>query len=129
VEAGKGEDNAWENASFRSYSGGGALRSNKQGDTITLTFYGRGIEIIGYKSWSRGKLDVTLDGVTETVSCFDMSYDKTYNTAIYDSGDLGSSGWHTLTLTVRGDKDFLASSTAIDIDAFVVKRFPPTIVN
>ncbi|HCC35542.1 MAG TPA: hypothetical protein DEQ02_07905, partial [Ruminococcaceae bacterium] len=104
------------------YSGGSALRSGKADDTITVKFYGTGINIIGYKSWSRGIVDITVDGTTTTVDTFDMTYDKTYGESIYSVSGLAQGTEHTLTIRVTGDGFFLASGNAIDIDAFVVTK-------
>ncbi len=111
----------WATFPFARYSGGSALRSGKAGDEITVDFYGTGIDIIGYKSWSRGIVEITVDGITTTVDTFDMTYDKTYGNSIYSKGSL-TPGSHTLTIRVTGDRYFLASGNAIDIDAFVVTK-------
>ncbi|HCC35028.1 MAG TPA: hypothetical protein DEQ02_05115, partial [Ruminococcaceae bacterium] len=112
----------WGDYSLVRYSGGSAIRSGQAGDTITVKFYGAGIEIIGYKSWSRGIVDITVDGVKTTVDTFDMTYDKTYGQAIYAVSGLNPGTEHTLTIKVTGDRFFLASGSAIDIDAFVVTK-------
>ena len=116
-----GKQGTWQSFSFARYSGGSAIRSSKAGDTVEVTFYGTGIELIGYKSWSRGKAEITLDGIAKTVDTHAMSYDKFYNTSVYNSGAL-TEGIHTLKVKVTGDRNFLASGSAIDIDAFVVKK-------
>ncbi|HCC34956.1 MAG TPA: hypothetical protein DEQ02_04715 [Ruminococcaceae bacterium] len=113
---------SWESISFKHYSGGSTLSSSVKDDTITVKFYGTGIEIIGYKSWSRGIVDITVDGVKTTVDTFDMTYDKTYGQAIYAVSGLNPDDEHTLTIRVTGDRFFLASSNVIDIDAFVVSK-------
>ena len=112
----------WGDYSLVRYSGGSAIRSGQAGDTITVKFYGAGIEIIGYKSWSRGIVDITVDGVKTAVDTFDMTYDKTYGQPIYAVSGLNPDNEHTLTIKVTGDRFFLASGGAIDIDAFVVTK-------
>ncbi len=108
----------WKSYKLAAYSGGAAMRSSTKDETVTITFYGSSIDVIGYKSWSRGQFSVSIDGGTAlTYSSFDKSYDKFYKEPIYQSGDLGL-GEHTLVLTVLGKKDTVALGTAIDIDAF-----------
>ena len=113
---------SWQRFEFARYSGGSALRSGVNDDTITVKFYGSGIDIIGYKSWSRGIVDITVDGTTTTVDTFDMTYDQTYNQSIYTVTGLTQGAEHTLTIRVTGDRFVLASGNAIDIDAFVVHK-------
>ncbi|HCC35091.1 MAG TPA: hypothetical protein DEQ02_05450 [Ruminococcaceae bacterium] len=112
----------WQSFNFAAYSGGSALRSSVEDDTITVEFYGSGIDLIGYKSWSRGIVDITIDGTTTTVDTFDMTYDKTYGQTIYSVSGLDREELHTLEIRVTGDRYFLASGNAIDIDAFVVHK-------
>ncbi|HCC34367.1 MAG TPA: hypothetical protein DEQ02_01535, partial [Ruminococcaceae bacterium] len=101
------------------------LRSSVKDDTITVEFYGTGIDIIGYKSWSRGQAEVTLDesgaAVVTLVETFDASYDMHYQYPVYSVSGL-TPGNHTLKIRVTGERDFLASGNAIDVDAFVVHK-------
>ncbi|HCC34238.1 MAG TPA: hypothetical protein DEQ02_00830 [Ruminococcaceae bacterium] len=121
VADGKNAGGAWESFSFARYSGGSAIRSGKKGDTLEITFYGTGIEIIGYKSWSRGKAEITLDGAAKTIDTHDMSYDRLYDTSVYNSGTI-IEGTHTLKIKVLDERNILANGSAIDIDAFVVSK-------
>ncbi len=113
----------WGSYKLAAYSGGSAKRSSQAGDTMTITFYGTGIDVIGYLSKSRGLFKVTLDGVEnpEPFSCYDNSYDKLYKKSIYNAENLDR-GVHTLTIEVLGKKAPKALGTAIDIDAFVVTK-------
>ncbi len=96
IQAGLGASNAWKSYSL---AAGKAIRSSKKGDTITVTFNGTGIDIIGYKSWTRGNIEVIVDGVSKgTFESFDKSYDKYYNTSIAAIGGLAA-GEHTLAIT------------------------------
>ncbi|HCC35750.1 MAG TPA: hypothetical protein DEQ02_09035 [Ruminococcaceae bacterium] len=119
----------WGDYNLAAYWNSSAKRSNQAGDMVEITFYGTGIEIIGYKSWSRGQFEATIwnGGVpfTKTVSCFDPSYDTHYRASVYNSKDEGlalTEGWHTLIIKVRGDKETDALGTAIDIDAINIYR-------
>ncbi|HCC35393.1 MAG TPA: hypothetical protein DEQ02_07085 [Ruminococcaceae bacterium] len=116
------KNGSWQTFGLDAFSGKSALRSSVKDDTITVKFYGTGIDIIGYKSWSRGIVDITVGGVTTPVDTFDMTYDQTYGESIYSVSGLAQGVEHTLTIRVTGDRFFLASGNAIDIDAFVVHK-------
>ena len=119
----------WSNYRLAAYSGGGAQRSSQRNDTVTVRFYGTGIELIGYQSWSRGNFAVTLTDAEENVvesiakvDSFDRSYDKLYQDVVYETAANLEPGWYTLTVTVLGAREPLALGNAVDIDAFVVLK-------
>ncbi len=113
----------WAGYKLAAYSGGSAKRSSQAGDTVTITFYGTGVDVIGYLSKTRGQFKVTLDDevVSEEESCYDNSYDKFYNTSIYMVDGL-EKAQHTLTIEVLNKRAKGSLGTAIDIDAFVVNK-------
>ena len=113
----------WGNYKLAAYSGGSAKRSSQAGDTVTVTFYGSAIEVIGYMSKSRGQFKVTLDGEiveTEATSYHD-SYDVRYQWPVFSAEGLDETQ-HTLIIEVLGKRAPKALGTAIDIDAFVVTK-------
>lgn len=104
----------WSTYSFYRYNDGKAAVT-KNG-TMSFTFEGDRLEIIGYKSKSRGVFYVTVDGGAPVrVSCYDNSYDTWFGT-VYEAENLGE-GAHTAEIRVTGEKDAAALGTQVDIDA------------
>ena len=95
------------------------LNSPKGGETVTLTFKGTGIKVIGCTNKDRGKIEVFIDGksqgVVDTYSASTVRQ-KEY----FSKDDLSKAGIHTLQLKVLNEKQAASSGTKIELDAFEI---------
>lgn len=94
------------------------LQSPNGGETASLTFEGTGIEVIVCKNSDRGKLEITIDGV----SCGEVD---TYaspterQSVAFSKKDLAQ-GEHTIVIKATNTKNASSSGTKIEIDAIRV---------
>ena len=92
------------------------LNSPKGGETVTLTFKGTGIKVIGCTNKDRGKIEVFIDGKSQGV--VDTYSASTVRQKEYFSKDDLKAGIHTLQLKVLNEKQAASSGTKIELDAF-----------
>lgn len=94
------------------------LQSPNGGETASLTFEGTGIEVIVCKNSDRGKLEITIDGV----SCGEVD---TYaspterQSVAFSKKDLAQ-GEHTIVIKATNTKNASSSGTKIEMDAIRV---------
>lgn len=122
---------AWVQSNwFAAYEEGYSRLSTTTGNSAVFSFRGDGVSFVSYKSNSRGKADIYLDGVfMETVDLY-SSTAQPFST-IYSTDGL-SYGNHTLEVRLMGQKNENSSNYTIDIDAFrtqgaVPDALPPSV--
>jgi hypothetical protein len=93
--------------------------SNTAGDSYTFRFYGTQAEIFGKKSTNYGKMDVQIDGGA-AITVDNYSGSTEYKKLLYTTGPL-TFKQHTVTVTVRSDKNAASTGTVNQIDFIVVK--------
>ena len=108
------------NTSNSNYTGGDYDQteswSSTTGSSMTISFTGSAVQWIGPKNNNGGIAAVSVDGGTATsVDTYDAS-GKVTQEVLYSATGL-SSGTHTLTITVTGNKDSGSSGPTIVIDA------------
>ena len=94
------------------------LNSPKGGETVTLTFKGTGIKVIGCTNKDRGKIEVFIDGKSQGV--VDTYSASTERQKEYFSKDDLTAGIHTIQLKVLNEKQAASSGTKIELDAFEI---------
>ena len=94
------------------------LNSPKGGETVTLTFKGTGIKVIGCTNKDRGKIEVFIDGKSQGV--VDTYSASTVRQKEYFSKDDLTAGIHTIQLKVLNEKQAASSGTKIELDAFEI---------
>lgn len=94
------------------------LNSPKGGETVTLTFKGTGIKVIGCTNKDRGKIEVFIDGESQGV--VDTYSGSTVRQVEYFSKADLASGIHTIQLKVLNEKQDASSGTKIELDAFEI---------
>ena len=94
------------------------LNKPKGGETVTLTFKGTGIKVIGCTNKDRGKIEVFIDGKSQGV--VDTYSKDTVRQKEYFSKDDLTAGIHTLQLKVLNEKQAASSGTKIELDAFEI---------
>jgi hypothetical protein len=88
----------WRVARTRSASGGTLHATGRTGATMSLVFYGTGVELISPTGRAEGTMRVTLDGKTTIVSNHASSYHA--HRVVFSASPTGST--HTLTVRVTG---------------------------
>ena len=94
------------------------LNSPKGGETVTLTFKGTGIKVIGCTNKDRGKIEVLIDG--ESQGIVDTYSASTVRQKEYFSKEDLTAGIHTIQLKVLNEKQTASSNTKIELDAFEI---------
>jgi Tol biopolymer transport system component len=112
----------WSTGSTWSASGGSFTYTNAPGSAVSVTFDGTYLDWFATTGPGYGKAQVTLDAgepgeVTTTVDLY-SSYTK-YKQRVYGTGFL-EDGAHTLSIYWIGQKNYYATGTTIDVDAFDV---------
>jgi len=100
------------------WSGGTAVRSAVPGAKVTYNFTGRSVTWIGQRSALSGIALVKVDGGAG-VSVDLFAHNVETNNPVYTVSGL-SSGNHTLTIEVTGNRNPQAQGDAVVVDAFVV---------
>ena len=94
------------------------LQNRNGGETVTLTFKGTGIKVIGCTNKDRGKIEVLIDGESQGV--VDTYSASTVRQAEYFSKEDLTAGIHTIQLKVLNEKQTASSNTKIELDAFEI---------
>ena len=88
--------------------------SRTAGDTVTFEFVGTNIKWYGTTAPNHGIMNISIDGGPETViDCY--SADRTDGIILFDSGELAG-GAHSLTVTVTGKRNRMATDCYINVD-------------
>ena len=94
------------------------LQNPNGGETVTLTFKGTGIKVIGCTNKDRGKIEVLIDG--ESQGIVDTYSASTVRQKEYFSKEDLTAGIHTIQLKVLNEKQTASSNTKIELDAFEI---------
>jgi hypothetical protein len=102
----------WGSSNINYASGGTIQYSKTAADTASLTFDGPWIGVGFLTTTNGGKVEISIDGVSQhTVDTYSR-YESTTSAAFADLGI----GPHTLTLTVLGQRNPFSSDTRIHLD-------------
>jgi alpha-amylase len=113
-------NNFLPNASIRNWSAGGALISSTPGARATFNFTGTAVTWIGARGTQVGIARVYLDGVlAAVVDGFAMG--EQIQAVMYTASGLANVP-HTLVIEATGQKNLLAQSALVAVDAFEVTR-------
>ncbi len=102
----------WYTARSTAYSGGSAKYSTRSGAYASFRMSGRNFAWVSYKSSTRGKAKVYVDGVYRATITLKSSTSKARN-LVY-AINYGARGTHTIKVVVVSGR--------VDVDAFVVLR-------
>jgi subtilisin family serine protease len=105
----------WTNLTNPNFSGGSVKYSNIKNAQAIFSFSGSGIMWIASKAKMLGKADVYIDGIHKTT--IDLYSPATINKEVVYSNLALGNGNHTLVIVVKGEKNFSATNTFVDIDA------------
>ncbi len=105
---------------FSVYDQGYATFSSATNATATITFTGTGIDLIGYKSGTKGIIEISLD---EAVDAMVDLYNPTAISGqlLYSKRDLAK-GTHTLKIRLTGTRNAASTGNTFDFDAFRIYR-------
>jgi translation initiation factor 1 (eIF-1/SUI1) len=109
---------AWPRWNTSAASGGALKLSQRAGSTLTYTFTGTSIGLLGYIGKTGGYAAVTLDGVAQGNVSF---YAKTaaYKATVWSKTDL-TAGKHVLQVKALGTKPSGSSGKLVYVDGFTV---------
>jgi len=113
-------NNFLPNASIRNWSAGGALISSTPGARVALNFIGTAVTWIGARGTQVGIARVYLDGVLAAV-VDGWAMGEQIQAALYSVSGLANVP-HTLEIEATGQKNLLAQSALVAVDAFEVTR-------
>lgn len=125
----------WINDNQTYYSEGSAIYSVTQDDTATLNFTGESVTFLTTKGPNLGIAKIYIDGSPITDGDTALTGDTGSNKSgidLYAANTVGAkrvytktgltTGAHTMTIQVSGQKNASSSSTRIDVDAFEPER-------
>ena len=104
--------------------------STTTGSTATFTFTGNSITIMGTYADDFGKADVSIDGAEPTtIDLYIKPYETSVNGSTHNYKHLRAifikdglaDGSHTITVTVKGQKNPASSGYGVGIDSFVAR--------
>jgi hypothetical protein len=93
----------WTRTLHDSHDGGEALIATAPGSSLTWTFTGRGVALVGTRTKWSGQLKVYVDGTYVGIADLQGSF-TAYRQAVWVRGGL-TPGGHTLTVVVVGTPD------------------------
>src|SRR5204862_220710 len=110
---------SWNTGNNNGDSGGSHITSATNGATLSFTFTGTGVSVIGITDSCSGQASVTVDGVTQTFDAYRATGGGRQQVLHAVTGL--AEGTHTLTLTVLGTKQAGSCGPWIYIDGFEVQ--------
>lgn len=110
---------SWSSGANPAASGGSFLASGTAGATLTLTFTGTGVRVIGVVDNCSGRATVTVDGVANTVDFYRAQ--TGWQQVVYQRSGLPLAA-HTVRLQVTGTKSSASCGPWIYVDAFEIER-------
>lgn len=94
--------------------------SSTAGATASYRFFGTSVQVVTITSSARGMMDVSMDGgPAETIDLYSVV--SSPGVVVYEKSSLAD-GFHTLLITVRGEKHPSSSATTVALENFVVNR-------
>jgi hypothetical protein len=109
---------SWGQGTSPAASGGAYLATGTAGSTLTLTFTGTGVKVIGTLDNCSGNAEITVDGVSQTVNFYRTS--GAWQQVAYRLANLPRAP-HTIRVRVTGTKDSASCGPWIYVDAFEVE--------
>ena len=109
---------SWLTYSAAPLSGGSHALTNAAGSSVTLTFVGTRLDLLGMTGPKFGLAQVSVDGAAPTTADF-YSADTLVQQMVYSTGDLAE-GLHTVTVSCSGTKGASATDTYVSVDAVLV---------
>ncbi|HEY3414852.1 MAG TPA: Ig-like domain-containing protein [Armatimonadota bacterium] len=109
----------WGRWTTASASGGSMKLSRKVSSTLTYTFAGTSVALVGYRGTQGGYASVYLDGVLQTGSLSFYASSSKYKATLWSKGGLAA-GLHTLRVVPKGTKPAASKGTWVYVDAFIV---------
>lgn len=109
---------SWLSYSAAPLSGGSHAFTNTAGASVTLTFVGTRLDLVGMTGPKFGQAQVSVDGAAPTTEDF-YSADTLVQQSVYTTGDLPE-GLHTVTVVCAGTKVASATDTYVSVDAVLV---------
>jgi PKD repeat protein len=109
---------SWSQGTSPAASGGAYLATGTAGSTLTLTFTGTGVKVIGTLDNCSGNAEITVDGVSQTVNFYRTS--GAWQQVAYRLANLPRA-LHTIRVRVTGTKDSASCGPWIYVDAFEVE--------
>jgi hypothetical protein len=106
----------WATSTSTTWWGGTARWSSMKGSTVSYTFTGKSIALVGLKAANRGKANVYVNGVLNAT--VDLYSATTLRQRIVWSANYATSATRTVTIKVLGT----SGRPRVDIDGFVVVR-------
>lgn len=100
-------------------SGASAMLASTAGSSVQVTFEGSAVRVVAAVGPSRGKAQVSVDGVD--YGTVDLCASSWALQEVVFSADVGP-GQHVLTVSHTGLKNELSNSTTVEVDAVEVLR-------
>jgi hypothetical protein len=109
----------WARAALSGASGGYVYRSSRATDTATFTFSGSSVGFVSTRAKGRGIATISLDGtVVATVDLYSPT--KVAKTVVWVPSVQLAAGSHTVVVEVSGTHGGAATSSRVDVDAFLI---------
>jgi hypothetical protein len=109
----------WARAALSGASGGYVYRSTIATDTATFTFTGTSVAFVSTRAKGRGVAEIILDGsVVATVDLYSPT--KVAKSVVWVPAGPLAPGTHTVVVEVTGTHNASATSSRVDVDAFLV---------
>ena len=110
---------SWTQSALSGSAGGHVLQSSVTDDTATFTFTGTSVALVSTLAKGRGIAAITLDGgAAELVDLYSAA--KHAKRVVWTPDLPLTPGTHTVVVRITGTKNASATSTRVDIDAFLV---------
>lgn len=109
---------SWSTVTASGPSGGSHAMSASAGASVSLAFYGTGVDVLGMTGPKCGIASVSVDGGTP-VSADSYAAATAFGQTIYSSAALPN-GLHTLTVTVTGTKQPASADAYVALDALSI---------
>jgi CSLREA domain-containing protein len=113
---------SWATQSISGAYGGAVRYSSANGARASLAFTGRNVAWVAPKGPNRGRAEVWLDGTR--VATVDLYSRTAQARRVVFARAVDPSRSHTLEVRVLGTKNASSTGRRVDIDAFVVLRYP-----
>ena len=110
---------SWTRAALTGSSGGYVRHAAAAGRVAKLTFSGRSVAFVSTLAKARGVAEIWLDGSkVATIVLYAASASK--KRLVWVNSEPLAAGTHTLEVRVTGTKRAAATSTRVDVDAFLI---------
>jgi len=114
---------SWSESLNRNYTAGRTRMSGTTSSSLSITFTGTHVALLGDVGPARGKFRVSIDGAQVAI-VDEYAPTLRYQQTVFDSEQL-EAGPHTITLTVLGQRTAPSTSNWITADQFRVWNSPP----